>query len=89
LGSVAPVPIRLGETEKAVQGKAIDRALLTLARQTAIREISPIDDIRSTSRYRATVAGNLIVEFLERLDAARDPRAYEPKDGGLQDGPLR
>jgi len=79
LGSVAPVPIRMVETEKAVRGKAVDRALLTVARQTAIREISPIDDIRSTARYRTTVAGNLIVEFLERLGAARD----------LQDGPLR
>src|SRR5580658_7858500 len=79
LGSVAPVPLRLVETEKAVRGKAVDRALLTLARQTAMREISPIDDIRSTARYRTTVAGNLIVEFLARLGAAR----------GLQDGPLR
>ncbi len=89
LGSVAPVPLRLVETEKAVQGKAIDRALLTLARKTAIREISPIDDIRSTARYRATVAGNLIVEFLDRLGASRDPRADKSKHGDLQDGPLR
>jgi CO/xanthine dehydrogenase FAD-binding subunit len=88
LGSVAPVPLRLVETEEAVQGKVIDRALLTLARQTAIREIDPIDDIRSTARYRATVAGNLIVEFLERLGAARDPRADKSKHGDRQDGPL-
>lgn len=27
----------------------------------------PIDDIRSTARYRAAVAGNLVVEFLNRL----------------------
>ena len=30
-------------------------------------EIHPIDDIRSTARYRAAVAGNLVVEFLNRL----------------------
>jgi 2-oxo-4-hydroxy-4-carboxy-5-ureidoimidazoline decarboxylase len=30
-------------------------------------EVRPIDDIRSTARYRATVAGNLVVEFLSRL----------------------
>lgn len=86
LGSVAPVPLRLVETEKAVQGKIIDRALLTLARQTAIQEISPIDDIRSTARYRATVAGNLIVEFLERLGTSR---ADKSKDGGLHGGQPR
>jgi putative cofactor-binding repeat protein len=27
----------------------------------------PIDDIRSTARYRAAVAGNLVVEFLNRM----------------------
>jgi putative cofactor-binding repeat protein len=89
LGSVAPIPLRLVETEKTVQGKIIDRALLTLAKQTAIREISPIDDIRSTARYRAAVAGNLIVEFLERLRAAREPRTDEAADAGPWDGQAR
>jgi len=77
LGSVAPIPVRLIETEKAIQGKIIDRGLLTLAKQIADREIRPIDDIRSSARYRAAVAGNLIVEFLERLRATGE-RAGEP-----------
>ncbi|MGO9541141.1 MAG: 2-oxo-4-hydroxy-4-carboxy-5-ureidoimidazoline decarboxylase [Terriglobales bacterium] len=67
LGSVAPVPIRLTETEKAVEGKAIDSDLFLLARKAAAAEIRPIDDIRSSARYRATVAGNLVVDFLNRL----------------------
>jgi CO/xanthine dehydrogenase FAD-binding subunit len=69
LGSVAPVPLRLAETERLVTGKAIDPALLGLARKTAIAEIQPIDDIRSTARYRSAVVGNLVAEFLERLGA--------------------
>jgi CO/xanthine dehydrogenase FAD-binding subunit len=69
LGSVAPVPIRLAETERLVAGKPIDAALLVLAKKTATAEIQPIDDIRSTSRYRAAVAGNLVTEFLEQLNA--------------------
>jgi 2-oxo-4-hydroxy-4-carboxy-5-ureidoimidazoline decarboxylase len=69
LGSVAPIPLRLKETEKAVRGRPIDSALLLLARKTAIAEILPIDDIRSTARYRAAVAGNLVVEFLNRLNS--------------------
>jgi CO/xanthine dehydrogenase FAD-binding subunit len=69
MGSVAPVPLRLHETERAVKGRRIDRELLQLARRTAAQEIQPIDDIRSTARYRAAVAGNLVVEFLERLRA--------------------
>jgi putative cofactor-binding repeat protein len=67
MGSVAPVPLRLHETERAVKGRRIDRELLRLASRTAAQEIRPIDDVRSTARYRAAVAGNLVVGFLERL----------------------
>ncbi len=69
LGSVAPVPLRLAETERLVTGKAIDPALLALARERAIAEIQPIDDIRSTAKYRSAVVGNLVAEFLEKLGA--------------------
>jgi OHCU decarboxylase len=67
LGSVAPVPLRLRETERAVRGKVIDSDLLLSARKAVAAEIRPIDDIRSTARYRAAVAGNLVTEFLNRL----------------------
>jgi len=79
LGSIAPVPLRLRETEQAVKGKSIDSALLLLARRTAIAEIRPIDDIRSTARYRGAVVGNLVVEFLKRLNSERTGR--ERADG--------
>jgi OHCU decarboxylase len=71
LGSVAPVPVRLRATEHAVKGKVIDVDLLQRARKTVIAEIKPIDDIRSTARYRSAVAGNLVVEFLNRLSNSR------------------
>jgi CO/xanthine dehydrogenase FAD-binding subunit len=67
LGSVAPVPLRLIETEQVVRGKAIDEWLVSLAKKTAMAEIRPIDDIRSTAQYRAAVAGNLVAEFLNLL----------------------
>jgi len=72
-GSVAPVPLRLKKTEEAVRGKAIDRTLIQKARQTATMEASPIDDIRSTARYRSAILGNLVVEFLERLSEKSRP----------------
>jgi OHCU decarboxylase len=71
LGSVAPVPLRLRETERAVNCKIIDESLVRLARNTAIAEIKLIDDIRSTAKYRGAVAGNLISEFLNLLADAR------------------
>jgi OHCU decarboxylase len=67
LGSVAPVPLRLRDTERLVRGKVIDSDLLVSARKAVAAEITPIDDIRSTARYRTAVAGNLVVEFLNRL----------------------
>ena len=70
MGSVAPVPLRLAETERILMGKRISPELVRLASTTAASEIHPIDDIRSTARYRAAVAGNLVAEFLQRLSAA-------------------
>jgi len=67
LGSVAPVPMRLAETEKILKGKRADASLVALARKTAASEIRPIDDIRSTARYRSAVAGNLVSEFVEQM----------------------
>jgi len=81
LGSVAPVPLRLTETEKIVRGKAIDSELLLLARNAVADKIQSIDDIRSTARYRAAVAGNLVAEFLNRL-SSEQPGA-ERGDGVL------
>src|SRR5882724_1538527 len=72
VGSVAPVPLRLWNTEGVVKGRVIDAALIVKARETARGEIRPIDDIRSTAAYRAQVTGNLVAEFLEGLAASGD-----------------
>jgi putative cofactor-binding repeat protein len=69
MGSVAAIPLRLTETERMLTGKRIEPALLDAARKIASMEIRPIDDIRSTARYRSVVAGNLVAEFLEKLAA--------------------
>ncbi|HSZ62321.1 MAG TPA: FAD binding domain-containing protein [Terriglobales bacterium] len=66
-GSVAPIPLRLTEVERLVTGKIIEPNLIRSARKTAAAAIQPIDDIRSTARYRAAVAANLIAEFLQQL----------------------
>ena len=72
LGSVAPVPIRLAQTERLLNGKALDPALALLAAKTAAGEVQPIDDIRSTAKYRAAVVANLIVEFLGKLSGSSE-----------------
>ncbi len=69
MGSLAPVPLRLRGTERALNGKKADVALVEVVRRTVADQIQPIDDIRSTSRYRTAVAMNLVAEFVEKLCA--------------------
>jgi CO/xanthine dehydrogenase FAD-binding subunit len=69
MGSVAPIPLRLKEAERTIRGHRVDPALVSMAQQRAAAEIHPIDDIRSTERYRSAVAGNLVAEFLNQLGA--------------------
>jgi CO/xanthine dehydrogenase FAD-binding subunit len=58
-GSVAPTVVRVPQTERilAQQGD-IDAAAATLE-----RELSPIDDLRSTAAYRRRVSVNLLRRF--------------------------
>ena len=67
LGSVAPTVFRATETEKILRDEKPVLAALRAAQETLAREIAPIDDIRSTARYRLRVAQNLLAEFWESL----------------------
>jgi CO/xanthine dehydrogenase FAD-binding subunit len=64
LGSVAPTVVRATLTEDLLRGKSIDAAAIVIAEKALASEIAPIDDIRSTARYRGRVAANLLKEFL-------------------------
>jgi len=66
LGSVAPTPIRAIRTENALRGRILDAAAIAAAMKELTAEIAPIDDLRSTARYRSRVAANLLREFLSR-----------------------
>ena len=57
LGSVAPRPVRAGQTEALLRGQSLDALDLDQALAQLRAEISPIDDIRSTAEYRRQVAG--------------------------------
>ena len=75
LGSVAPVPLRARSAEAAILGRALDALPLAEAREALMADICPIDDIRSTARYRRTVAGNVLVQALIELGATLNRRA--------------
>ena len=65
LGSVAPTVIRALRTENTLRGNRLDEATMAAAERALASEIAPIDDIRSTARYRTRVAINLLREFLQ------------------------
>jgi 2-oxo-4-hydroxy-4-carboxy-5-ureidoimidazoline decarboxylase len=61
------VPLRLRKTEAVIRGKSFSASMERAAREAAMSEVQPIDDIRSTAAYRSAVLGNLVAEFLQRL----------------------
>lgn len=63
LGSVAPTPLRCRKTEALPRGQ-LTREMIREAGDQLAREIQPIDDFRSTARYRTRVAEKLLEEFL-------------------------
>jgi CO/xanthine dehydrogenase FAD-binding subunit len=69
--SLAEMPVRCKATEAALIGKALNLGtvddLVRAARAALAKEARPIDDIRSTAKYRAAVAANLVEEFLRSL----------------------
>lgn len=67
LGSVAPIPIRCQQTERAVQEQKLTDEAISAATSALAAEISPIDDIRSTKDYRLRVSQNLLQDFLLHL----------------------
>jgi CO/xanthine dehydrogenase FAD-binding subunit len=67
LGSVAPIVLRTMKTEDALRGSSVTPTVIAAAKEALTREIAPIDDIRSTARYRLRVSQNLLEEFLSQL----------------------
>ena len=71
--SLAARPLLCAATEAALQGQRIDAANIDATVRAAsaalATEARPIDDIRSTGKYRAAVAANLLEEFLRSLSS--------------------
>lgn len=51
-GSVAAVPVRLRAAEEAVRGLPVGPETADFAGREAAREVTPVDDVRSTADYR-------------------------------------
>jgi carbon-monoxide dehydrogenase medium subunit len=60
LGAVAPVPVRAFKTEELLKGKTIDESLLEKSGKSALTEVSPISDVRSSQEYREEIVKVLV-----------------------------
>jgi CO/xanthine dehydrogenase FAD-binding subunit len=67
LGSVGPTAVEATHTASYLRGRRPEEIDSGTARGLLEAEIAPIDDLRSTARYRQRVAGNVLEQFLEQL----------------------
>jgi CO/xanthine dehydrogenase FAD-binding subunit len=65
--SLRETPARLIATEQSLLNQPITPETIAAARACILSETLPIDDIRSTAKYRGAVAANLVEEFLHTL----------------------
>lgn len=65
--SLADRPLRCHAAEAALLHQPLTPTTLAAARSALAADARPIDDIRSTARYRAAVAANLLEDFLVSL----------------------
>lgn len=66
IGAVAPTPLRARRAEKVLMGHLISDETIQNASREAMREVSPISDIRGSADYRREMTRVLTARALER-----------------------
>jgi xanthine dehydrogenase small subunit len=62
-GGVAPVVLRLRETEAFLSGKPVTRDTFAEAGEIARGEVAPISDVRGSAEFRLQLAENILTKF--------------------------
>ena len=66
IGAIAPTPLRARRAEKALMGHSISDETIHNASQEAMKEVSPISDIRGSAGYRREMTRVLTTRTIER-----------------------
>jgi carbon-monoxide dehydrogenase medium subunit len=66
LGAVAPTPFRAKGTEKFLEGKRLDEAVILEAGERAQEECRPISDIRASAEYRKEMVKVLVGRAIKK-----------------------
>jgi xanthine dehydrogenase small subunit len=73
-GGVAPIPLFLKRASLAVTGRTLSSETALLASRKAMEEVSPIDDVRGSARYKKMLLGRLVTaHFAELFPQEIDP----------------
>ena len=72
LGSVAPTIVRAREAEASLVGRPLSDTGMHHAAELAVQAAHPIDDVRATADYRASMVGVLVERALRQLRAGTE-----------------
>ena len=72
LGSVAPTIVRAREAEASLVGRPLSDTAMHHAAELAVQAAHPIDDVRATADYRASMVGVLVERALRQLRAGTE-----------------
>jgi len=64
-GSVGPTPLRARHAENSLIGQSITSLSIETAILALYNDLSPMDDIRSSKKYRMSVSCNILRQFLD------------------------
>ena len=67
LGGVAPIPLYLHETSRALRGRALDLDTAWEAVRISQQEIAPITDVRGSAEYKRLLARQLLIAHFVTL----------------------
>jgi xanthine dehydrogenase iron-sulfur cluster and FAD-binding subunit A len=92
-GSVAPTPMRAHRAEAMLRGQVLTPDLMADAARAASEEVTPIDDVRSTARYRRRIVAALALDGLrlaweragDRIGESANQRMGESANGRISE----
>ncbi len=76
LGSLAPTIVHAHTVETYLQGKQLDEAVCREAGQLAVKDASPIGDVRGSATYRQAALAALVTQALQRIAEGKEAEGW-------------
>jgi carbon-monoxide dehydrogenase medium subunit len=76
LGCLAPTIVHAASAEAFLRGKRLDAAVCAEAGRLACGDVTPIDDVRGSARYRLDTLRALVTHGLQRLAAGTETTGW-------------